>query len=116
MFHLPPVALLPIVSKILEKAIFLQVISYLEDNELLHPSHHGFRSCHSTATCILQMYDMWIEAMERNEISVVVMLDMSAAFDVVDPTILLDKMKLYGFDDTSVNWFHSYMTDRSQIR
>ena len=97
-----PVALLPIISKIIEKAIFIPVIQYLEENELLHPSHHGFRSCHSTASSLLQMYDTWITAMEKNEISAVIMLDMSAAFDVVDTSILLGKMKIYGFDESSI--------------
>ena len=44
-----PVALLPIVSKILERAIFVQVANYLENNNLLHPAHHGFRSQHNTS-------------------------------------------------------------------
>ena len=48
-----PVALLPILSKILEKAIFLQTVDYLETNDLLHPSHHGFRSCHNTCTALM---------------------------------------------------------------
>ena len=110
-----PVALLPILSKIIEKAIFLQTIEYLEENNLLHPSHHGFRNCHNTATAILQMYDQWINAQDKGEISAVVMLDMSAAFDLVDSTILLDKMKIYGFDDNSLKWFQSYLTGRSQV-
>ena len=66
------------------------------------------------ATAILQMYDTWIGAMKRNDLSAVIMLDMSAAFDVVDTTILLDKMKQYGFDDSSIKWIKSYMSDRSQ--
>ena len=60
------------------------------------------------------MYDTWITAMEKNEISAVIMLDMSAAFDVVDTSILLGKMKIYGFDESSIEWFQSYMTGRSQ--
>ena len=58
------------------------------------------------------MYDQWINAQDKGEISAVVMLDMSAAFDLVDSTILLDKMKIYGFDDNSLKWFQSYLTGR----
>ena len=109
-----PVALLPIFSKILERAIFQQFIEYLESNKILHPSHHGFRSAHSTCTALLQMYDTWVEAQSEGEISAVIMLDMSAAFDVVDHNILLAKMKLYGFSECSTSWLTSYLTNRSQ--
>ena len=109
-----PVALLPIFSKILERAIFQQFIEYLESNRILHPSHHGFRSAHSTCTALLQMYDTWVDAQAEGEISAVIMLDMSAAFDVVDHPILLDKMKLYGFNECSLSWLSSYLSNRSQ--
>ena len=109
-----PVALLPISSKILERAIFLQLIDYLESNELLHPSHHGFCANHSTSTALLQMVDIWLEALDNEEISAVVMLDMSAAFDVVDHELLLGKLRLYGLDDSATSWFESYLTNRTQ--
>ena len=67
------------------------MISYLEENQLLHPSHHGFRAGHSTVTALIEMYDQWIEALERDEVTAVVMLDLSAAFDVVDHNILVKK-------------------------
>ena len=94
-----PVALLPIMSKILERAIFTQIIKYFEENNLLHPSHHGFRAKHNTSTALLQMFDIWLEALEKEEISTVIMLDMSAAFDVVDHQLLIEKMKLYGLNE-----------------
>ena len=109
-----PVALLPIVSKILERAVFGQVISYFESNQLLHPSHHGFRSKHSTSTALLQMFDTWLDAMENDEVSAAIMLDLSAAFDVVDHDILIQKLQLYGLDKDALDWFKSYLTDRSQ--
>ena len=48
-----PVALLPIFSKILERAVFNQLINYLESNHLLNPNHHGCRQGHNTATALL---------------------------------------------------------------
>ena len=109
-----PVALLPVTSKILERAVFTQVVDYLESNHLIHPAHHGFRSMHNTSTALLQMFDTWLEALENDEISAVIMLDLSAAFDVVDHNILLGKLALYGLDSASVDWFTSYLTCRSQ--
>ena len=109
-----PVALLSILSKIMEKSVFQQVIKYMETNHLLHPSHHGFRKSHSTTTALLEMYDTWLEAFEDNKISAVVMLDLSAAFDVVDSSILLDKLELYGFRGNALSWLHSYLDGRQQ--
>ena len=109
-----PVALLPIVSKILERLMYKQMIEYLEANSLIHPSHHGFRSKHNTSTALLQMYHSWLEALENNEISAVLMLDMSAAFDLVDHGILIDKLRLYGFEECSISWVKSYLSRRYQ--
>ena len=104
-----PVSLLPVISKVLERAIFEQMIQYLEENNLLHPSHHGFRSHHSTVTALIEMYDQWVEGFENGMLSAVVMLDLSAAFDVVDHTILIQKLQLYGFEECFLSWFHSYL-------
>ena len=60
------------------------------------------------------MTETWLEAFDENKISAAVMLDLSAAFDVVDTQILLDKLRLYGFEDNSVDWLQSYLTSRRQ--
>ena len=60
------------------------------------------------------MYDVWLDAVENDEVSAVVMLDMSAAFDVVDHEILLDKLKIYGVDESGLSWLKSYLSGRSQ--
>lgn len=109
-----PVSLLPIISKILERAVYQQVVDYFERNNLFHPSHHGFRSKHNTSTALLQMHDVWIEAFDKGDISAVVMLDMSAAFDLVDHGLLLNKMKIYGFNDGALSWMESYLNLRKQ--
>ena len=109
-----PVAILQIFSKLFERAVFNQMIEYFESNKLLHPSHHGFRVNHSTTTALLQMYDMWVEAMDRGEATGVFFLDMSAAFDLMSHSVLLDKLSLYGFDCASIAWIKSYLSDRQQ--
>ena len=109
-----PVAILPILSKILEKAVFIQIIDYLDYNQLIHPSHHGFRAAHSTTTGLIQMYDTWVQAMEHGEYTGACFLDLSAAFDIVDHPLLLEKLSLYGFSDDALNWVRSYLTGRSQ--
>ena len=60
------------------------------------------------------MLDTWIEAFDNDNISSVLMLDMSAAFDLVDHVLLVKKLKVYGFQTDAANWITSYLTGRSQ--
>ena len=80
-----PVAILPILSKVLERAMFLQLVSFMDTNHLFNPNHHAYRSHHSTTTAMLQMYTTWLEAIEQGDMAAVCMIDMSAAFDVGAP-------------------------------
>ena len=109
-----PVAIVPILSKILERAVFNQMIDYLNLNDLLHPNHHAYRAQHNTTTALVQMYDSWLQAVESGQLAGVCLLDMSAAFDVVDHDLLLQKLSLYGFDESIICWIRSYLSDRSQ--
>ena len=107
-------AIIPIFSKILERVIFQQITEYLSRNELLHPNHHSYRKHHNTTTALIQMYDTWIKAVDEGELAGVCLLDMSAAFDIVDHELLMKKLKLYGFNDDAVGWVQSYLSDRKQ--
>ena len=109
-----PVALIPVVSKVLERVIFLQMVKYMERNSLFHPNHHGYRTGHNTCTALIQLYDSWVEALEREEVSGVMMVDLSAAFDCVDHPLLLEKLKLLGFDEKCINWCKSFLQSRYQ--
>ena len=109
-----PVAIIPIFSKILERVIFNQVIRYISENNLLHPNHHSYRQHHNTTTALIQMYDTWMRAVDSGELAGVCLLDMSAAFDIVDHGLLIEKLKLYGFNDDAVGWLKSYLSDRKQ--
>ena len=89
-------------------------MEYVEGNGLLHPSHHGSRSKHSTCTAIIEMYDTWIDSVEDDKMAGVMMIDLSAAFDLFNHAILLKKLELFGFDQPTITWFWSYLMDRSQ--
>ena len=109
-----PVAILCILSKVIERVVFLQIVEYMNSNNLFHPNHHGFRAHHSPTSAMIQMYDTWVQAVDKGELTGVCMLDMSAAFDVVDHSILLDKLKLYGFDVKALSWIEDYLFGRTQ--
>ena len=109
-----PVALLPVISKILERAVFNQLVIYLEDNNLVHPNLHGSRAGHSTATALTQLYDDWAEAVDQGSMVGVLLCDQSAAFDLCDHNILVEKLKLMGVTDSAAAWFRSYLSGRKQ--
>ena len=62
------------------------------------------------------MYDFWIKGAENTELSAALLLDLSAAFDVVDHFILLEKLKLYNFSPKTVRWFKSYLENKKQVK
>ena len=109
-----PVAILSPLSKILERIIFEQMYDYFTRCHIFHPNLHGYRKNRSTQTAMLQMYDRWIRAAAEGQVSGVVLLDLSAAFDLVDPNLLLNKLRVYGLDNDLLQWIESYLTNRQQ--
>lgn len=110
-----PISLLPILSKILEKIIHEQINTYFKDNDLFTNYQHAYREKYSTATALTQMTDDWLWEMENNNIIGVVLLDFSAAFDIIDHEILLKKLKSYGFVESALQFISSYLSDRRQL-
>ena len=94
--------------------MFNQYVEYLDLNNLILPNHHGSRAGHSTATALIQMYDRWVEEVDDGNMVGVMMVDLSAAFDMVDHDILLEKLSLFGFDNLTLLWMKSYLSGRSQ--
>ena len=107
-------ALLPILSKIMEKAIFGQLAKYLEENNIIHPNLHGSRPGHSTSTALIQLYDRWVEEVEDDKLVGVLLCDQSAAFDLCDHYILVEKLRLMGVEENAAKWILSYLSDRKQ--
>ena len=110
-----PVTDIVFVSKLAEAAVLQQVSEHFSTNKLWHPNHHGFRPNHSTATAITQLYDIFIRGAEKKELTAALLLDLCAAFDVVDHQLLLQKLELYNFSPNTVSWFKSYLVDRKQL-
>ena len=109
-----PVAILSPLSKVLEKLVYEQLYNYFSRNKILHPNLHGYRKHRSTQTALLQMYDRWVKAAAQGQVSGAVLLDLSAAFDLVSPDILLKKLEIYGLEKGFLTWVNSYLTDRYQ--
>ena len=76
-----PVSHLVQVGKMVEYAVYFHVVEHFTKNNLFHPNHHGSLANHFTATAIIQLFDMWLEAAESQDLSATCLLDQSAAYD-----------------------------------
>ena len=109
-----PVAILSPLSKILEKVVYEQIYEYFTRNLIFNSNLHGYRQNRSTQTALMVMYDRWVQAAAAEQLSGAVLLDLSAAFDLVDHQILVQKLIIYGAEDSLVRWVQSYLTGRYQ--
>ena len=110
-----PISNLSFVSKLLERAVHAQLLLYLNDNELLPSVQSAYRQFFSTETAVLKVVTDTLAALDRGQISLLGMFDLSAAFDTVDHSILLRRMEIsFGIRGAALEWFSSYLTGRSQ--
>ena len=107
-----PVSILPVLSKVLEKAANSQLRQFLESNGLLFEYQSGFRSGHSTDTCLINLTDRIRSETAKGNVTGMVLIDLQKAFDTCDHSILLQKLSKMGV--TSLDWFGSYLSDRRQ--
>ena len=84
-------------------------------NHLLYKSQYGFRKHHSTELASLELVDTIQRQLDLKLDPFAMFLDMSKAFDTLDHVILLQKLSFYGVQNTSLNLFKSYLSERSQF-
>lgn len=110
-----PISLLPAFSKILEKLIYNNICNFLTKNNILSENQNGFRKNRSTSSTIHNLIMKVADALDNKEPLLGVFCDLSKAFDCVDHSILLMKLKFYGFRGIPLKLMESYILNRVQV-
>ena len=110
-----PVSNLAFLSKFIERCAADQMLNHMTMNGIHEPLQSAYKAGHSTETALVQVHNDICSAMDQNQVTILVLLDLSAAFDTVDHTILLNRLSnVVGIKDRALAWFKSYLTGRSQ--
>ena len=109
-----PVSNLCFIAEILEKLVLSNVSSYLNSHNLYNTCQSEYRPGHSTEIALLKVVNDLLLSLSKASISVPALLDFSSAFDTIDHPILVHHLHTdFGFTDTVLQWFSSYLTDRT---
>lgn len=111
-----PISLLPCLSKGVEKLAAIQITDHVHQHKLFNRFQSGFRKHHSCKTAVLQVYDDIRRSTDQNRIAILVLIDFSRAFDTVNHSLLLGKLKnRFGFSDCALLFVNSYLDNRKSI-
>ena len=110
-----PITNTAFVSKLLERVASTQFMSYLTEHELIAKFQSAYRRFRSSETAMVRVLNDILLTIDCRQEAVLVLLDMSSAFDTTDHSLLLKRLRdRYGVGRTALSWFESYLTDRTQ--
>ena len=101
-------------SKILERVVAAQLQTHLDEAGLMTAFQSAYRKHHSTESALLNIHNDILLNMAKGSVTALSLLDLSAAFDTIDHTILLDRLNgYYGISELALGWFKSYLSGRT---
>ena len=101
--------------KLTESAVYNQTHSHICRNNLYPSNQSSYRKNYSTETALLRVKNDILLNMNKQHVTLLVLLDLSAAFDTVDHNVLLSRLySKFGISGTAHEWFSSYLSGRSQ--
>ena len=110
-----PISNLSFTSKVVERIVASRFVRHAEDNHLFPTKQSSYRRGHSTETAMLCVYNDLVRAVDSKLVTALVLLDLSSAFDTVDHSTLLTVLdRRFGVRESAMDWFSSYLSDRTQ--
>ena len=109
-----PISVLVILSKILERHVHISFYNFVTENDLLSDSQFDFRKSRSCELAVTDLIDRLLNNMDKRVLNGLLLVHLKKAFDLVNHSILLSKLQIYGCSSSTVQWFTSYLSDRSQ--
>ena len=111
-----PVSNLNFISKLIEKAVVKRLRQHLQFNNINIEFQSAYKPGHSTETALLRVYNDIIMKLKRSNNVMLILLDLSAAFDTIDHTLLLQRLEtMFGIQGPVLCWFKEYITNRTQM-
>ena len=107
-----PISNLSFLSKINERVVQMQLINYLDNIDVLPGNQSAYRKNHSTETTLVSVRNDILTMMDKGECGIIILLDLSAAFDTVVHELLLEDMKMIGIESDAWKFFKSYLKNR----
>ena len=107
-----PVSILPIISKIFERAMHNQLSEFFDN--IFHPYLAAFRKCFGCQSTLLRLLEDWRKALDSNQFAAAILMYLSKAFDCLPHDLLIEKLRAYGLAPDAVSLLSSYLSDRVQ--
>ena len=109
-----PINMLPPIEKVLELAVYDQLLEHITNNNILITNQSGFRKKHSCETALQLTLCKLKNDVDNNKYAICIFLDLKRAFETVDRELLLSKLSRYGIGGVVFDWFQSYLSNREQ--
>ena len=109
-----PISHIPEVGKMVERAVAEQILDYMTEKELMNDEQHGAIKDHSPITATACLHDLLLQGAEEKMLTSVLLIDLTAAYDMIDHGILQKKLEAYNFGIGARKWIESYLKGRTQ--
>ena len=108
-----PVSNLQFISKVVERTVISQLFTHMNEHCPLPPNQSAYRPMHSTETILVKIQSDILTNMEHQKVTILVLIDLSAAFDTIDTDILCSILSTkFRVKNTALEWFKSYLSSR----
>ena len=108
-----PISQLPIMSKIKERHVTEQLQHHMNDNNINMVFQSAYRANHSTETALIRIHNDVTQALDQNRDVILILLDLKSAFDCLNHTIMINRLREIGISGDMLKWFESYLSGRT---